>query len=297
MSEHLEAELQKTTDYDKISPTAWGVAYRRSLTDIPFAKDIFEQLQKRLEESGSGDMEIFKKLMFTEMTPQFEARYKLINNIIRQNPTNHILEIAAGLAPRGLEFTQDPMIEYIELDLPDMMDQKRAIVQSMQSKMNTIPNKNLYFEDGNALDLESLISASEHFTKGPITVTHEGLLRYLNFEEKEKVAKNIRALLEKFGGVWITPDITLRGILKIENDKHRDRINEMSTLVGRDIDQNVFEDIEHAQKFFGDLGFQIESHSFIEVSDELVSPERLNISMEQVKEMNSKPVVFVMRLK
>ena len=30
----------------------------------------------------------------------------------------------------------------------------------------------------------------------------------LNFKEKTKVAKNVYTLLKKFGGVWITPDIT-----------------------------------------------------------------------------------------
>ena len=136
----------------------------------------------------------------------------------------------------------------------------------------------------------SEISAMLDTTK-PLIVVHEGLMRYLTFQEKIRVVENVKKLLKKFGGVYITPDITLKIFID-------DRVkNLVSNMVGMDIDANAFENVDAAEKFFGDLGFTIEKHPFTEIREELVSPQRLNLSEEQVKNAIGAPVFFVMTLK
>lgn len=47
--------------------------------------------------------------------------------------------------------------------------------------------------------------------------------------------------------------------------------------------ENSFETEEEARNFFEKLGFSIESHSFMEVFDNLSSPKKLGLSESQVK--------------
>jgi len=129
----------------------------------------------------------------------------------------------------------------------------------------------------------------------PLVVTNEGLLRYLTKDEKAIVAQNIHKILEEFGGVWITSDISLRKIFSQENKVMVEHVEKISKLTGKDIVANRFETEKEAIDFFENLGFSIERHSFMEVYDDLVSPNRLNLIEQQVKDTIEGAVVFVMR--
>jgi O-methyltransferase involved in polyketide biosynthesis len=143
------------------------------------------------------------------------------------------------------------------------------------------------------LNLSDLNQATKHFDKKPITIVNEGLLRYLSFEEKTIVAKNIHHLLKRFGGVWITPDITLKKVLHEMGKEHNYKV---SLITGINVDDNRFENEEAARTFFENLGFSIERHSFMEVWDELVSPKNLGMSDEEAKRFTGSGVVYVMRI-
>jgi O-methyltransferase involved in polyketide biosynthesis len=178
-----------------------------------------------------------------------------------------------------------------------MTKNKRALLENLFSKGKAKPQGGLHIEDGNALDRDSLFAATKYFKDKPVAVIHEGLLRYLNFEEKKTVANNIHALLEKFGGVWITSDITLKRVLSGERQEERDdNRKRVLALSGIDIGANTFENEDDAKKFFEELGFSVERHGFMEVADELVSPARIGLPRDEVENLLKDPVVFVMRL-
>ena len=276
--------------HEKVIPTAWLIAHCRTFSDIPFSKEIFDQLENILVRRGEVMPDFIKD---TRLAPQFEARYKLVLHLLNERDIGQILEIAAGLSPRGMEMSEGNDLIYVETDLPDLIGQKKEMV----GKLKKDHSANLYFEPANALNLEELSMACRHFDpKRPIAIVNEGLLRYLSFEEKAVVARNIRALLEKFGGFWITPDISKKRIIH-NNDTvaHglRDRMNEMT---GINIDNNLFDDEAHAVRFFEGLGFKIERHSFMEEKQNLVSPNRLGISDEKVNMLLEPAQVFIMTL-
>jgi O-methyltransferase involved in polyketide biosynthesis len=275
---------------EKTGPTAWGIAYRRASCDIPFAQTILDELMYIL---GPKEKEILEALVSEKdqaLTPQFEARYKLLNRLIKETGIKQIVELAAGIAPRGIEMSQDPTITYIEYDLPGIVKQKKEIVDALVKRVIISPPVNLHLVAGNAMeDLPHVSSILD--TSKPLVVVHEGLMRYLNFKEKARVIENVKKLLKTFGGVYITPDITLKIFID-------DRVkNLVSNMVGMDIDANAFENVDAAEKFFGDLGLSVEKHPFTEIREELVSPERLNLSEEQVNNAIGAPVFFVMKLK
>ena len=103
--------------HEKVGPTAWGIAYRRAGCDIPYAKEIYDELVKVMT---SEERVVRWKLSFrkkSSATPQFEARYKLLNRILRKTGIKQIIELASGIfCPRGIEMTQDKTVTYVELD-------------------------------------------------------------------------------------------------------------------------------------------------------------------------------------
>lgn len=281
--------------HDQISPTAWPVAYDRTFSDIPFSQELFDAL---LEVRGQERSQLFDETQIrVALAPQFEARHKLLDRLIKESGIRQILELASGLTSRGLIFTEDSSVRFVETDLPLMIEEKRKIIELL-TKRGVIPLRtNLFLESANALSFVELKNATRHFSDGPIAIVNEGLLRYLNFEEKAEVAQNVHTLLVSHGGVWITPDISTVRIIDKEKDKAQSRVEKISKLTGRDISKNLFEGPDEAQTFFEHLGFSVERHRFMEVVDELVSPKRLNLTDEYVQEIIGTAVFFVMRVR
>src|SRR5262245_8502192 len=62
------------------------------------------------------------------------ARHRVIDHLLERaiaaGRVSQVIEIAAGLSPRGWRFTRDhgDAITYVEADLPDMAARKRAIL-------------------------------------------------------------------------------------------------------------------------------------------------------------------------
>ena len=276
--------------HEKVIPTAWLIAHCRTYTDIPFSKEIFDELEKIRTEKGEVIDPVLKENI---LAPQFEARYKLAKRLVIENRSTQVLELAAGLTPRGMEMSSDSNIIYVETDFPELIEEKRRMVKKFG-----IDHANLYLEHANALNLYEIMQACRHFDENkPLTIINEGLLRYMTFPEKTQVAKNVHMILEKFGGVWITPDISKKRSqqdTKVVGHTMRDKMNE---LTGINIDNNLFDGEEHAKQFFQDLGFIVERHSFMEEINSIVSPRILNIPDEKVEAMLNRAQVFVMRLK
>ncbi|MFA7717116.1 MAG: class I SAM-dependent methyltransferase [Candidatus Absconditabacterales bacterium] len=270
------------------------VAYRRTFTDIPYSAEIFEILEKIRKRN---DYEaIPSDLKKPELAPQFEARHKLIDKLIYQTHSDQILELASGFSSRGLSMSRENNFHYVELDLPTVVKEKEQIIKEIAKEKGFEVPSNLHFEAGNVLDFKSFETAVKYFdTSKPLIIINEGLLRYLTKDEKAKVAQHIHKILEEFGGVWITSDISLRKIFSKENKVMNDHVKKISKLTGKDIFSNRFETEEEAKKFFEDLGFSIERHRFMEVYDDLISPKRLHLSQQQVKDVVEDAVVYVMR--
>jgi O-methyltransferase involved in polyketide biosynthesis len=279
-------------NYTSIIPTAYVTAYPRIFTDIPNSKEIFNELKNLREISGKPPIDDEQKV--SRLAPELEARHKLIDKLILDTKITQVLELAAGLSPRGLTFTANPSNIYAELDLDEMAKMKQQILR----KIAKLP-QNLKIISGNALKMDDLDRSVLSFDKQtPIAVINEGLLRYLNFDEKAIVARNVHALLERFGGVWITSDTTPRKFLATQDKVTKKDFNKkLSSLSQKNFENNMFEDNEHAVKFFSDLGFSIEVHPFIEIIDELSSPKELGYSRSETMGLLGEAVVVVMRLK
>lgn len=189
--------------------------------------------------------------------PFFEARFRAVNQVLAEKGATQVLELAAGLSPRGMEAVQQG-VAYVEADLAESMALKREVVTAI---FGSVP-PNLHLCAASVLDKVQLLECCAPFAVGrPIAVTTEGLLRYLTFEEKTQVAANVLEILRRYGGWWITPDIHVKRFLERQNPAHRQ--NETERL-GRSLDPNYFDDVDHAKRFFETCGFAVESRPLLE---------------------------------
>lgn len=281
----------KDEQYTAIIPTAYLTAYPRTFTDLPYSKEIFEQLEILRQENG--DPVVADELKVEKLAPEIEARYRLVNKLIQQLHPSQILELASGLSTRGMVMVENHDVTYVEVDLNEMAVLKKRLTSTIMKQAS-----DLYIESGNVLRLSDLEKAVAPFDPNkPLVIIHEGLLRYMNFAEKAQIARNVHALLERFGGTWITPDVTLKKLLNTQ-DSHTmpGKNNMLANMTGKNFDENSFENEEEAVKFFERQGFSVEIHRFREVANELSSPQKLNLSAEEIEKINGSGRVFVMRV-
>lgn len=169
--ENFEAERK----YENIGPTAWRVAYSRTLSDIPYSKEIFEELDAVVKPSNEAEREYMGHARASHLAPQFEARYKLIDDMIEQNGTKQVLELASGLAPRGLamtdndrylEFAKDlaekagkTMLRYFGTDMRKHMKAGEQVVTIADEEINAmvIEEVGKYFPDHSVLGEEASV--------------------------------------------------------------------------------------------------------------------------------------------
>ncbi len=274
--------------FNKVGYTAVWTAYLRSFSDIPFAKKLYHELSQI--EYGKESV----GLQRPTMAPQYEARYKILTKLLLDSKINQVIELAAGFTGRGLALASELPITYVELEVPAVVAEKQKILKRLRVR-DTI--ERLKLVAGNVLSMNDLNRAVAHFDSSkPIAVLNEGLMRYLTFPEKAMLATNIHELLGRHGGVWITPDISLASLLNKEDKAVAGHTERLTKITGKDVRGNLFDSVEHAQSFSEKLGFSVERHSLLEAVDELVSPQHLGISADNVIDMLAPATVFVMRV-
>ena len=268
-------------DYGKISPTAKITAYWRSLSDIPYSKEI--AVAVRAEETARemlGD-----EIVATggRLSPAiFEVRYKSIDDGLRRVGLTDVLELACGLSPRGLDIVSHGGT-YVGTDLPDMHAESSAVLRDIAAR-DRIPTTSLHLQSANVLEMSELEDAAHHFNGRSFAICNEGLLPYLNMEEKKKMAENIRALLVKKGGCWITTDIVFKvfrqSVAQLFGrnslDAVRPAMKNIIAQTGRNILANDFADIGAAEKFYRELGFNIAEYPMYTGDYELSTAGRLD---------------------
>jgi len=272
-------------DFNRVSVTALIPAFARAeFTDIPWAKEMFACLRARgasLEEGPWNENAVQRYAAF------FEARFKAVNRILGEFGAAQVLELAAGLSPRGMDFAQRGIV-YVEADLAESTARKRDVVNSVLGRVPA----NLHLCAASVVAREELLACCNAFSDGPVGIATEGLLRYLTFPEKEKLAANVREILVRFGGIWVTTDIHLLRWAKAHG-RPLPRLNETERL-GRNLDPNYFDDLEHARAFFEGCGFEVESRPLLEgIRETVISLP--NATEELLAELNDRKT-FTLRV-
>jgi len=252
-------------DFRRVSPTALIPAFARgAFTDIPWAREMLDILRSRgATLSGTP----WPEERAREYAPLFEARFRAVSRVVEEKGVQQVLELAGGFSPRGMELARRGTV-YVEADLEESTNMKRELVTAM---LGLIP-ENLHLCAANVLDRQQLLACCEPFDRArPVAVTAEGLLRYLTFEEKKRLAQNVLEILQRYGGWWITPDVHLSSWALRHAPADREAERER---LGRDLAPNYFTDLDHAHRFFEECGFVVESRPILEgIRDAITGPQ------------------------
>jgi O-methyltransferase involved in polyketide biosynthesis len=247
----LACRMTAARDFSTISPSAHSLLVMRAQTDLPFARRAAELLlgadgiaaaTARLSTIAGADLRL----------RHFEDRYRSTDAVLAETGATRILEIAGGMSFRGLALAQRTAVSYVDTDLPAMIEAKTRIVDALAAGPLV---GDLRLQPLDALDPAGFAAAVALLPPGDIAIVNEGLLMYLDPDEKRRLAGNIHSALTARGGVWITADIYLRGARDPrigQDDQLRD------FLAAHRVEEQKFESRAAAEAFFTETGFTVQ---------------------------------------
>ncbi len=136
-----------------------------------------------------------------------------LDHWLAQYPDAQILEIAAGLSPRGWRYRQaHPGLTYVEADLPAMAAAKRQALAGLENPPPRIEGVDLFSEEFTAL-LDSFDAAR------PLIIISEGLINYFSKAMLHELWTVLASGLARFTqGIYLTdlyPEPVTRRLAKV----------------------------------------------------------------------------------
>jgi O-methyltransferase involved in polyketide biosynthesis len=251
------------------------------LGDIPYAREVAallhaqEAFERLLQDSQMSPLDLLW------YAPIFEVRYKSVAAAIRKCGATQVLELASGVSLRGLAMTQETNLIYVDTDLEELTQEKAALIDELRRRHGLQPNGNLHLATANALERDQLQAAAKPFLRDrPIAVVNEGLFQYLSESEMETVAGNIRDLLAQYGGVWITPDFSLREDAVDVSEQQRRFRAIVAAATDRKLYSHTFDDNAQLQAFFDRLGLQARVLNQLDEAPDVVCMETLKLPQQ-----------------
>ncbi len=165
------------------------------------ARAMADKLRVSEKDAMSSERSSFSDEMVLINEIVIDTRYHTIGRLALQSGASCIVDLPCGFTPRGIQFARENR-KYIGLDLPASILESRDAIMSLLDE----DKKHLVRYAGcDATNYESLEKALEG-VEGEICVCTEGLLMYFTESETDEFCENIRALLKKHGGCWLTSD-------------------------------------------------------------------------------------------
>ncbi len=272
-----------TQQYAAISPSAQSLLMMKGHTNIPFARtaaELFASSQSSTPDALKQDMTFWARVL------HFEQRYWSIDALLARLPMHNILELSSGYSFRGLSKTSERNdLYYIDTDLPDVIAAKQKMIAALAEPVTL--KGTLELLPLNALDEEQFRAVVSRFPAGEIAIVNEGLLMYLDTEEKEKLCGIIRRVLHERGGCWITADVYLKNYV----EKLQLQIGERTKQFFEQhrIEEKKYESFEEAKQFFERMGFVLEQEAEVNHARLSALPHLMqSCSPEQLQNLSSK---------
>ena len=241
--------------FDSISPSALSLLETRAFTSIPFAKESFQIISQSHSSESTSQSQLPVGVLFRII--HFESRYRSIDQGLRDLGITNILEFSSGFSFRGLDFCKNPTIQFIDSDLPAIIETKKKILLELTKNYCDYQPHNLLLKPMNALDEKDFFDTISLFSSGPISIVKEGLLMYLNIEQKEHLCNIIHKILSQVGGYWITSDIYRQGEIEGRNIDNFYKQKGQEFLKKHNVENNKFSSFAVAEDFFSRCGFEI----------------------------------------
>jgi O-methyltransferase involved in polyketide biosynthesis len=237
-------------DFSTIGPSARALLVMRAQTALPFARRAAELLLG----TDALDAEIARIAALDGAALRlrhFTARYTSIDALLAASGASHVLELASGLAFRGLAWAQHNAGTYVDTDLPDMIATKAQLVPELAAGSLAGVYRTCALD---ALDAGAMRAIVDALPPGRLAIISEGLLMYLDDAEKRRLAAHVRDALVRRGGVWITADIYVRAPRdpRVAQDERL-----RAFLSAHRVEDNKFGSLAEAETLFTSEGFAI----------------------------------------
>jgi O-methyltransferase involved in polyketide biosynthesis len=271
-------------DFSSVSPSAKSLLLMKGYTNIPYAR----QTAAILEGGEIFDLDFDNKdFWFWIRVMHFESRYWSIDQLLRQTDHKNILELSSGYSLRGLDLcVRDAGIHYIDTDLPAVVDVKQHMIHELHLADNASGTFELL--QLNVMDESSFASIVNRFAEGPLTIVNEGLLMYLNLEEKKQLCRTIHSVLKRRGGCWITADIYVKRSKEMTASLPQSQ-SETAFMEQHNIEDNKFDSYDAAHTFFKDQGFEMVAEAVPDYAALSVMPHLLKVLPEAVRNSKEPP--------
>lgn len=225
-----------------VSDTARWVAFHRA-TESDRKDHIFHDPYARSLAGERGAL-IGRKLR--ENAWAIAMRTYLFDNeiraLLRSEPIDLVVNLAAGFDSRPYRLELPSSLQWIEVDLPEIVDAKRRILQSEKP----VCKLEIIAEDlGNDVRRRALFAKLNERAKN-ILVMSEGLLIYLTDEKATSLATDLRA--QRHFHYWLV-EVTSPKVLDWINRRwrhHFEAANALMAFAPKDW-----------RKFFADLGWDV----------------------------------------
>ncbi|MEO7111110.1 MAG: class I SAM-dependent methyltransferase [Polyangiaceae bacterium] len=188
----MSGDLSVTAKYTSAT-WAWGKLPNADLLLTPDAERVF-----RIVNGALGLTRPFTGA--PELPASLLERHRILDELVTASDCSNVIELAAGLSRRGITMSEDPSMYYVEIDLPHVVDAKRAILEKTERGRSALARPNFTIESGDitAVDLAAVHAHAE----GSVFVIAEGLLMYLDEAAKNKLFDDVARRLEKCGGCF-----------------------------------------------------------------------------------------------
>ncbi|MBS1771452.1 MAG: class I SAM-dependent methyltransferase [Bacteroidetes bacterium] len=276
--------MAHSKDYSSISPSAKSLLMMKGYTQIPYAQQTAALVDgKEIFDLNFEDKDFF----FWLRVMHFESRYWSIDQLLKQTDSKNILELSSGYSLRGLALCDaDAQLHYIDTDLSDVIAHKQNMIAQLQLDKNT--KGKLELLPLNALDSSAFNDVINKFDNGPLTIVNEGLLMYLNMDEKKQLCKLIHHTLKQRGGCWITADVYIKLPADKANYLPKSK-SEAEFTQQHNIEENKFDSIEQAHAFFKEQGFEMVAEATVDFKDMSALPQLLKAMPEEARNSKVRP--------
>lgn len=150
------------------------------------------------------------KPLFSSMTraglttpPEFcIQRHRIMDARLPELRPAQVVELAAGLSPRGLAFAHRHRVPCLDVDLPSMVAAKKSMLAGRAPEHYAQHPLDLLASEDYARDLQPALQRV-----APTVVITEGLLPYFSADQVQQIFDRIAALLRWCGGGTYLTDI------------------------------------------------------------------------------------------
>lgn len=185
-----------------------------------------------------------------------EIRYSSLNDFIESENYTNIMDLGCGVSPRFL-YMANKGINYVGTDLKEVVNVLNIYAPNF---LNEDMRKYVNFFVADAASHSEMMKAASAFN-GKICIVEEDLLMYLSHNQQKAMLKNIRDILKKNGGCFVTSDFVAGEVFMSGN---RTIYGDEDALVIAKETQKIYEDLSHI--LFNDTMFKSteEAIKFIE---------------------------------